>query len=104
MASLGFALADNGYDASVFMLKAYMTAVTPASQHDDVFIMVTLTGAIGGCVTTPLGFIDRTVPVSQPKQGWSAGQRDGPMPRASGSSLGDAVGAWDLLPADWGRG
>ena len=55
---MGFALADHGYDSSMSTFKAYMIAVTPASQHDDVFVMGTLTGAVGGCLTSLLGFVD----------------------------------------------
>ena len=89
---LGFALADNGYVASMFMLKAYTIAVTPASQHDNVFIMVILTGAVGGCVTTLLGFIDlRSLFPSQ--------SRAGVLDRGMAQCLVQAAVLWVMLLA-----
>ena len=55
---VGFTLSDHGYDSSMSTFKTYMTAVTPTSQHDDIFVLGTLTGAIGGCLTSLLGFVD----------------------------------------------
>ncbi|XP_076449051.1 membrane-associated transporter protein-like [Babylonia areolata] len=55
---IGFVLSDHGYDSSMSTFKAYMIAVTPASQHDDIFILGTLVGAVGGCLTSLLGFVD----------------------------------------------
>ena len=55
---LGFALSDIGYDSSMSTFEAYMIAVTPPSQHDNVFVMGTLIGAVGGCITSLLGFVD----------------------------------------------
>ncbi|KAL8570139.1 hypothetical protein ACOMHN_033817 [Nucella lapillus] len=55
---VGFVLSDHGYDSSMSTFKAYMVAVTPASQQNDIFILGTLTGAVGGCVTSLLGFVD----------------------------------------------
>ena len=54
----GFTISDHGYDSSMFTFKTYMTAVTPPSQHDDIFVMSTLVGAVGGCLTSLLGFVD----------------------------------------------
>ncbi|KAK7483060.1 hypothetical protein BaRGS_00025723, partial [Batillaria attramentaria] len=57
---VGFTLADHGYDSSFSTLKAYMLAVTPPSQHDSILVMATLLGAVGGCLTSLLGFLDLT--------------------------------------------
>ncbi|KAK7114973.1 membrane-associated transporter protein-like [Littorina saxatilis] len=54
----GFVLMDHGYDASMSTVKVYMIAVTSSSQHDDVFVMGTLIGAVGGCMTSLLGFVN----------------------------------------------
>ena len=57
---LSFALTEHGYDSSILTFKAYTMAVTPSSQHDDIFVLATLVGAIGGCISSLLGFVDLT--------------------------------------------
>ncbi|PVD21093.1 hypothetical protein C0Q70_19259 [Pomacea canaliculata] len=55
---LGFTVADHGYDSSSSTTKAYILAVTPPSQHSSLLVTATLGGAIGGCITSMLGFVE----------------------------------------------
>ena len=54
----GFVLGDHGYDSSMATTRAYMVAVMPPHAHDQVFVSTTLLGAVGGCLTSLLGFTD----------------------------------------------
>ncbi|XP_076449169.1 membrane-associated transporter protein-like [Babylonia areolata] len=58
MGVVSFVLLEYGYDSSYSTVRAYMITVTPASQHDDIFILGTLVGAVGGFLTSLLGFVD----------------------------------------------
>ncbi|KAK7483059.1 hypothetical protein BaRGS_00025722 [Batillaria attramentaria] len=58
LAMAGFTLSDHGYDLSISTFRAYMLSVTPPHQQASVLVLSPLMSALGGCVTSAIGYLD----------------------------------------------
>ncbi|KAL8573926.1 hypothetical protein ACOMHN_029373 [Nucella lapillus] len=58
IALAGFTIGNHGYDTSTLSLRTYVLHISREPQHDSLLLTFTMMGAIGGCVTSLIGFLD----------------------------------------------
>ncbi|XP_076457370.1 uncharacterized protein LOC143291416 [Babylonia areolata] len=61
LAIAGFTMGDHGYDTSTLTVRAYILSISAPRHHDSLLLTTTMMGAIGGCVTSLVGFLDLSV-------------------------------------------
>ncbi|KAL8587194.1 hypothetical protein ACOMHN_013280 [Nucella lapillus] len=58
LAIVGFIFGDHGYDTSTLTVRTHILSISPPSQHDSLLLTSSTMGAVGGCMTSLIGFMD----------------------------------------------